>query len=142
MPYSDTMGLKGMLSLWIFGKPQNLLGMLLSPGESQFISEVFLGFLGLSFFCDDVISPTSPRKSGKPYKTLKYDSCMVLTPEKWVAIVILDKDMCIERCMALLNDHKVYQKYKDQTKSIHAKLLRQLHELKISIRPKFKDQYI
>ena len=33
---------------------------------------------------------------------------MVLTADKGVALVIIDKDMYSEKCMALLNDEKVY----------------------------------
>ena len=50
---------------------------------------------------------------------------MVLTSNKGVALVVIDKDMCIEICMTLLNDQEVYQECKDQTKSIHVKVLKQ-----------------
>ena len=49
---------------------------------------------------------------------------MVLTADKGVALVAMDKDMYIERYMALLSDQEVYQECKDQTKSIHAKVLK------------------
>ena len=32
----------------------------------------------------------------------------VLTADKGVALVVMDKDTCIEKCMLLLNVHKVY----------------------------------
>ena len=66
---------------------------------------------------------------------------MVLTANKGVALVAMDKDMYIEKCIALINDQEVYQECKDQTKSIHAKLLKQLLDLKKSKGPKFMDQY-
>ena len=51
---------------------------------------------------------------------------MVLTTYKGVALVIIDKNMYIEKCMALLNDEEVYCECRDQTKSIHSKVLKQL----------------
>ena len=59
----------------------------------------------------------------------KDDSCMVLTIDKGVALVIIHKDMFIEKCIALLNDEEVYCKCKDQTKFIHCKVLKQLLDL-------------
>ena len=50
------------------------------------------------------------------------DSHMVLTATKGVTLLVIDKDMYIEKCMALLIDQVVYQECKDQTKSIHAKV--------------------
>ena len=60
----------------------------------------------------------------------EYDSHMVCTADKGVALVIIDKDMYIVKCMALLNDRKVYHEGTDQTMSIHAKLVKQLLVLK------------
>ena len=34
---------------------------------------------------------------------------MVLTSDKRVDLVVMDKDTCIEKCMTLLSDHRVYQ---------------------------------
>ena len=50
----------------------------------------------------------------------KDDSHMVLTADKGFALVIIDKDIYIGKCMALLNDELVHC---DQTKSIHSKVL-------------------
>ena len=60
-------------------------------------------------------------------KTLQYlrrDDCqMLLTEDK---VVIMDKDMYIEKYMALLNNEKVYRECRHQTKSIHSKVAKQL----------------
>ena len=40
------------------------------------------------------------------------------------------KDMYIEKCMALLYDEEVYCECRNQTKSIHLKVLKQLLDLK------------
>ena len=58
---------------------------------------------------------------------------MVLTTNKGVALEVMVKDMYIEKCLALLSDQEVYQEYKDQTKSTHAKVLKQSLDLKHSI---------
>ena len=55
---------------------------------------------------------------------------MFLTADKGVALVVKDKDTYIEKCMTLLNDHKVYQECKDLTKPINAKVIKQLTDLK------------
>ena len=60
----------------------------------------------------------------------KDDSCMVLTANRGVALVDIDKDIYIEKCMALLIDQEVYQECKYQTKSIHAEVLKELLDLK------------
>ena len=49
-----------------------------------------------------------------------------------------DKDMYIEKRMALFNGQEVYQECKDQTKSIHAKVFKQLLELKNFHQTKFQ----
>ena len=67
------------------------------------------------------------------------DSCIALTADKLVALVIIDKDMFMEKCMALLHD-EVYHGYRDQTKSTHSKVLKQLLDLSNGL--KFKDQYM
>ena len=41
-----------------------------------------------------------------------------------------------------VNDEKVYQKCRNKPKSIHSKEVKQLLDLKISIGPAFKDEYI
>ena len=53
-------------------------------------------------------------------KTLKEDpSHVVLTADKGVAVVVMDKSQYIDKCMALLNDTKVYKPCKDTTKKLH-----------------------
>ena len=56
---------------------------------------------------------------------------MVLTADKGVALVVMDKDTYIEKCMTLLSDHRVYQQCRNLPKTIHAKVIKQLTELKI-----------
>ena len=67
---------------------------------------------------------------------------MVLTLDKRVAVVIIDKDMYVEKCMTLLNDEEVYCECRDQTKSLIPKWLNNFSIYKNSIGPKFNDQYI
>ena len=55
---------------------------------------------------------------------------MILTADKGVAMVFMDKDMYIEKCMTLPSDHGVYQECQDFTKSIHNNVIRQLSDLK------------
>ena len=45
---------------------------------------------------------------------------MVLTADKGILVVVMDKDTYIEKYMPLLNDHKVYQECRAVTKTIHA----------------------
>ena len=49
----------------------------------------------------------------------KDDSYRVLSADKGVALVVMDKDMYTEKHMALLSDQEVYQECTDQTKSIY-----------------------
>ena len=72
---------------------------------------------------------TSQKKKGNPYKTLEKMTAHVLTAGKGVTLVIIDKDTYIEKCMALLNDEEVYHECRDQTKSIHFKVVKQLLDL-------------
>ena len=62
-------------------------------------------------------------------KTLKEDSCVVLTVDKGVALVIMDKSQYIDKCMALLNDTKVYRPCKDTTKKLHRDVQESLQKL-------------
>ena len=53
-------------------------------------------------------------------KTLKEDSShVVLIADKGVALVVMDKSQYTDKCMALLNDTKVYKPCKDTTKKLH-----------------------
>ena len=49
--------------------------------------------------------------------------------------------MYTEKCIALLNDEEVCKQYRDQTKFMHSKVVKQLSNLKISVGHKFKEQY-
>ena len=51
---------------------------------------------------------------------------MVLTVDKGVALVITNKDMYMEKCMALLNDMEIEKECRDQTKCFLSKVLKQL----------------
>ena len=58
------------------------------------------------------------RKEQEAIKTLKEDSShVVLTADKGVALVVMGKSQYIDKCMALLNDTKVYKPCKDTTKN-------------------------
>ena len=53
-------------------------------------------------------------------KTLKEDNAhIVLTPDKGVAMVVMDKSSYVEKCMALLQDTHVYKPCRDLTGQIH-----------------------
>ena len=53
-------------------------------------------------------------------KTLREDaSHMVLTADKGVALVVMDKSQYVDKCMALLDDTKFYKPCKDTTKKLH-----------------------
>ena len=79
----------------------------------------------------------------KSLHSLRKDrSCMVLTAPEGNALVIIDKNMYTEKCMALRNEDEVYHECRNQTKSIHSKVFKQLLALKISIGPSLRDQYI
>ena len=63
-------------------------------------------------------------------KTLREDSsCVVLTVDKGVALVVMDKSQYIDKCMALLNDTKVYKPCKDTTKKLHRDVQESLQKL-------------
>ena len=52
-------------------------------------------------------------------KILKEDaSNMVLTADKGVALVVMDKSQYVDKCIALLDDTKVYKPCKDTTKKL------------------------
>ena len=60
------------------------------------------------------------KKEQETIKTLREDtSHMVLTADKGVSLVIMDKSQYIEKCIALLDDTKVYNHCKDTTKKLH-----------------------
>ena len=55
---------------------------------------------------------------------------MHLIADMGVALVNMDKEMFIKKCMSLLNDEDLYQEYRDHTKSFHSKVLKPLLDLK------------
>ena len=63
-------------------------------------------------------------------KTLRKDaSCVVLTADKGVALVVMDKSQYVDTCMALLDDTKVYKPCKDTTKKLHRHVQETLQQL-------------
>ena len=64
-------------------------------------------------------------------KTLREDaSHVILTADKEVALVVMDKSQYIDKCMGLLDDTKVYKPCRDTTKKLHRDVqeaLQQLH---------------
>ena len=65
-------------------------------------------------------SPTHniTKEEREAIKTLRKDaSHMVLTADKEVALVVMDKSQYVDKCMALLDDTKVYKPCRDTTKN-------------------------
>ena len=63
-------------------------------------------------------------------KTLREDaSYMVLTADKGVALVVMDKSQYVNKCMDLLDDTKVYKPCKDTTKKLHRDIQETLRQL-------------
>ena len=54
---------------------------------------------------------------------------MVLTADKGVALVVMDKSQYIDKCMALLDDTKVYKPCRDTTKKLHRDVQETLWQL-------------
>ena len=71
----------------------------------------------------------------------KDNSCLILTVDKRVALVVMDKDTYISKCMTVLSDQRVYQGCKDLPKSIHNKVIKQLSDLKKRLGHEFKILY-
>ena len=64
-------------------------------------------------------------------KTLKEDNThVVLTADKGVAMVVMDKNSYVDKCMALLQDTNVYQPCRDLTGQIHRQVQATLRKLK------------
>ena len=64
------------------------------------------------------------------HQTLRENSShMVLTADKGVALVVMDKSQYIDKCMALLDDTKVYKPCKDTTKKLHRDIQDTLQKL-------------
>ena len=70
------------------------------------------------------------RQEKEAIKTLREDSSrVVLTADKGVALVVMDKNQYVEKCMDLLNDTKTYQPCKDTTKKLHRDVQESLRKL-------------
>ena len=70
------------------------------------------------------------RQEKEAIKTLREDSSrIVLTADKGVALVVMDKNQYVEKCMDLLNDTKTYQPCKDTTKKLHRDVQESLRKL-------------
>ena len=71
----------------------------------------------------------------------KDSNCMGLTADRWVALVVMDKDTYIEKCMTLLSDHRVYLECRGLTKTTHNKVIKQLTDLNKQFRPRLQNLY-
>ena len=70
------------------------------------------------------------KEEWKAIKTLREDpSHVVLTVDKGETLVVMDKSQYIDKCMALLNDNKVYKPCKDTTKKLHRDIQESLQKL-------------
>ena len=75
--------------------------------------------------------PNISKMEREAIKTLKEDNtCVVLTADKGVAMVVMDKSSYIDKCMALLQDTNVYQPCRDLTGQIHRQVQATLRKLK------------
>ena len=64
-------------------------------------------------------------------KTLKEDDTwIVLTADKGVAMVVMDKSSYFDKCMALLQETNAYQPCRDLTGQIHRQVQATLRKLK------------
>ena len=70
------------------------------------------------------------RKEREAIKSLREDaSYMVLTADKGVALVVMDKNQYIDKCVALLDETKVYKPCKDTNKKLHWGIQEALQQL-------------
>ena len=75
--------------------------------------------------------PNISKMEREAIKTLKEDNThVVLTADKGVAMVAMDKSSYVDKCMALLQDTNVYQPCRDLTGQIHRQVQATLHKLK------------
>ena len=75
--------------------------------------------------------PNISKMEREAIKTLKEDNTrVVLTADKGVAMVVMDKSSYVDKCMALLQETNVYQPCKDLTSQIHRQIQATLHKLK------------
>ena len=63
--------------------------------------------------------------------SLKKNSNHMVLPADKGALGVIDMDKYIEKCMTLLSDHRVYWEFRDLTKTIYVKVIKQLTDLKI-----------
>ena len=93
----------------------------------------------LPIIATDLKAPKSDitKEERKILHNLKKDNnCMILATDKSVALVVMDRDIYIEKCVTLLSDQNLYQECKDFQsvrdfpKSVHNKVIRQLSDLK------------
>ena len=75
--------------------------------------------------------PNISKMEREAIKILKEDNTrVVLTADKGIATVVMDKNSYIDKCMALLQDSNVYQPCRDLTSQIHRQVQATLHKLK------------
>ena len=82
---------------------------------------------GLTNYSNKSKTPKSniTKEEREALHSLKKDNnSMIVTGDKGVVLVVMDKDMYIEKCMTLLIDQRVYKECKDLTKSIQNKVIR------------------
>ena len=99
------------------------LGMIIEKGHT---------FVNILALIHDYQGPTcnTTKEEWEAIKTLREDpSHVVLTADKGVALVVMDKSQYIDKCMALLNDTKVYKPCKDTTKKLHRDIQESLQKL-------------
>ena len=78
--------------------------------------------------------PNITKEEREVIQTLKEDNTqVVLTTDKGVAMVVMDKSSYIDKCMTLLQDTNVYKPCRDLTGQIHRHVQVVLHRLKGNI---------
>ena len=75
--------------------------------------------------------PNITKEEREAIKTLKEDDTwVVLTADKGVVMVVMDKSSYVDKCMTLLQDTNVYKPCKDLTSQIHRHVQTAFHKLK------------
>ena len=104
-------------------------------GENTVIkdsTEIYLKTKEILQWYKDSKGPThnTTKAEWEAIKTLRENtSHVVLTADKGVALVVMDKSQYIDKCMALLDDTKVYKPWKDTTKKLHRDFQEALKQL-------------
>ena len=81
--------------------------------------------------CKCASCPNITKEEREAIKTLKEDdSHVVLTADKGVAMMVMDKGSYIEKCVTLLQDTNVYQPWRDLTNQIYRQVQASLLKLK------------